>query len=113
MWHTREIETPEKWGNILQLYNQLLQIEYSPIVALNRTFALSKANGKKIAIKEALKIDLSNSHLYHSLLAELYNGIDITKQIESLKNALNLTKTENDRKILQDKLGKASCQHSV
>lgn len=32
----------EKWENILQLYNLLLQLEYSPIVALNRIFALSK-----------------------------------------------------------------------
>ena len=112
-WHTRENETTEKWENILQLYNQLLQIEYSPIVALNRTFALSKANGKRIAIKEALKIDLSNNHLYHSLLAELYDGIDNEKQIEYLNKALNLTKTENDRKILQNKLKKASCQHRI
>ena len=46
-WHTIKADTKEKWENILQLYNQLLQIEYSPIAALNRTYALSKANGKE------------------------------------------------------------------
>lgn len=46
-WHTSKTEIKEKWDNILQLYNKLLQIEYSPIVALNRTYALSKTNGKK------------------------------------------------------------------
>ncbi len=45
-WHTIKEDTKEKWENILQLYNQLLQIEYSPVAALNRTYALSKANGK-------------------------------------------------------------------
>ena len=57
-WHSRENDTMKKWENILQLYNQLLQIQYSPIIALNRTYALSKTDGKEIAIKEALKIDL-------------------------------------------------------
>ena len=40
-WNTQKEDTKEKWENILQLYNRLLQIEYSPIAALNRTYALS------------------------------------------------------------------------
>jgi RNA polymerase sigma factor (sigma-70 family) len=36
-WHTQKNDTTEKWETILQLYNRLLQIEYSPIAALNRT----------------------------------------------------------------------------
>ena len=52
-WHTIKEDTLEKWENILQLYNHLLSIEYSPIAALNRTFALSKARGKRE--KSALK----------------------------------------------------------
>ena len=43
--YTKE-DSKKKWENILQLYNQLLQIEYSPIAALNRTYALIKGNGK-------------------------------------------------------------------
>ena len=39
-WHTIKADTPEKWSAVLQLYNQLLQMEYSPIAALNRTYAL-------------------------------------------------------------------------
>ena len=42
-WHTVKEDTKEKWENILQLYNQLLQLQYSSIAALNRTYALSKA----------------------------------------------------------------------
>lgn len=34
--HTQKEDTPEKWQNILQLYNRLLILEYSPIAALNR-----------------------------------------------------------------------------
>jgi len=46
-WHTIKADTKEKWENILQLYNHLLLIEYSPIAALNRTYALAKVHGKK------------------------------------------------------------------
>src|SRR5688572_20249795 len=49
-WHTIKSDTKEKWDNILQLYNQLLILEYSPIAALNRTYALSKVKGKQEAI---------------------------------------------------------------
>src|SRR5258708_7167189 len=52
-WNT--IKTQEKWENILQLYNQLLTMVYSPIAALNRTFALSRARGKEEAIAAAEK----------------------------------------------------------
>lgn len=103
-WHTQKDENPEKWENILQLYNQLLQIEYSPIAELNRTYALAKANSKQKAIKELLKINLKDNHLFHSLLAELYNNYKLKKEIEHLTIALNLVKNDAERKILLDKL---------
>src|SRR5207247_7244342 len=59
-WNTQKADTKEKWETILQLFNQLLQIQYSPIAALNRTYALSKANGKQEAIPEAEKLNLTH-----------------------------------------------------
>lgn len=106
-WHTKLENTKEKWENILKLYNQLLLIEYSPIIALNRTYALSKANNKEAAIIEALKIDLKENHLYHSLLAKLYNGIDQRKQLGHLRTAIYLVKTDAERKLLEKRLEKA------
>jgi predicted RNA polymerase sigma factor len=50
----------------LQLYNRLLQIEYSLVATLNRTFALSKANGKQQAIAEAEKRQLKNNQYYYT-----------------------------------------------
>ncbi len=105
-WHTQSKDEQTKWEKILQLYNHLLQIEYSPIAALNRTYALSRANGKEHAIKEALKIDLKDNPLYHSLLAELYKGIDQTKELEHLKIALSLVKTDSEREMLEVRLEK-------
>ncbi len=52
-WHTIKTDSAEKWENVLQLYNKLLILEYSPMAALNRTYALAKADGKEKAIIEA------------------------------------------------------------
>lgn len=99
-WHTHKSDTHEKWESILQLYNKLLLMEYSPVAALNRTYALSKANGKEEAIVEAEKLNLVNDHLYHSLLANLYTGVNDEKVLHHLKTALSLAKTDADKKLI-------------
>ena len=76
-------------GNILQLYNELLVIEYSPMAALNRTYALPRANGKAEAIAEAERTNLTGNHLYDAWLGELYDGVDNEKALFHLQQALH------------------------
>jgi RNA polymerase sigma factor (sigma-70 family) len=103
-WNTQKQDTKEKWENILQLYNQLLQIEYSPVAALNRTYALSKANGKAYAIIEAEKLNLENNHFYFTLLGELYKDIDNIKAKQNFQKALSLAKTQTDKRTIEKKI---------
>ncbi|QEC68953.1 sigma-70 family RNA polymerase sigma factor [Panacibacter ginsenosidivorans] len=103
-WHTIKADTKEKWEAILQLYNQLLQIEYSPVAALNRTFVLSKANSKKEAIIEAEKLNLTSNHFYFVLLGELYTGVDNVKAKQNFQQALVLAKTNTDKQTIQKKI---------
>lgn len=103
-WHTVKADSKEKWENILQLYNRLLQLEYSPIAALNRTYALSKANGKAQAIKEAEKLSLTNNRFYFALLGELYTGLDNSKAEQNFQNAILLAKTPAEKNLLQKKI---------
>lgn len=104
-WHTRnEVDENEKWTQILNNYNRLLQLSYSPVAALSRTYALMKIEGAEIALKEALKINLKESHLYHSLLAEIYSQLDVAKQRVHLKIALGLAQTRHDKNLLESKL---------
>jgi RNA polymerase sigma factor (sigma-70 family) len=110
-YHTTPTDTKEKWENILQLYNQLLLIEYSPVAALNRTFALAKANGKKEAIIEAEKLQLGNYHLYHSLLGELYIDIDDKKAITHFKKALSLARSSSDKILINEKI--SGCERKI
>ncbi len=96
-WHTTKNDSQEKWENILQLYNQLLCISYSPVGALNRTYALSRIYGKQTAIVEAEKLGLEKNHLYHVLLGWLYTGVDNEKAKEHLNLALVYANTETER----------------
>jgi RNA polymerase sigma-70 factor (ECF subfamily) len=105
-WHTIKADTSEKWENILQLYNKLLVIEYSPIAALNRTFALSKARGRQEAITEAEKLNLSENQYYFTLLGELYFGLNNEAAKRHFNQALSLARTQADRQAIQSKLDK-------
>lgn len=107
-WHTQKTEGEEKWKSILQLYDYLLQIEYSPIAALNRTFALSKVAGKQKAIAEAEKLDLHDNHFYYALLGELYTEINTEKALQSFQRALSLARTQADKRTIQKKIDRLS-----
>ena len=102
--HSIKEDTLEKWENILNLYNQLLLINYSPGVALNRTFALYKARGQNVALTEAEKLKLEGNHFYHILLGELYQNIDNQKAIFHLQKAHSLARTDTEKQILLVKI---------
>ncbi|MFY0627576.1 MAG: sigma-70 family RNA polymerase sigma factor [Reichenbachiella sp.] len=102
-WHTQKQE--EKWDQILMLYNKLLTIEYSPIIAMSRSYALAKAQSPQKAIEEALKLKLQDNGHYFCLLAELYRmDEDIDLEINHLNKALKLVKKENEKVLIQRKL---------
>jgi len=103
-WHTRQADTPEKWENILQLYNNLLVLEYSPIAALNRAYAYSRVYGKARAIPEAAGLGLSGNLFYHSLLGELYAGTDDKAAAGHFEKALELAGSDEERSVLRGKL---------
>jgi RNA polymerase sigma factor (sigma-70 family) len=104
-WHTRHEDNIEKWGNILDLYNRLLQMEYSPVAAMNRTYALAKVYGKEIAIAEAKKLDLGG-HLYQVLLGYLYTDLDSTAAIQHLEMAYSLARSAGDKTTIANSIKK-------
>ncbi|WP_317167454.1 RNA polymerase sigma factor [Sphingobacterium sp. SGR-19] len=102
-WHI----TPtgeNKWKHILQLYNQLILIEYSPVTALNRIFAFAKVYGNKKAISAAETLNLVDSDYYHGLLGYLYSDINITKAVEHYEQAIQLTKSKIEKQTLKRKI---------
>ena len=103
-WHTIKKDSKEKWESILQLYNELLIKEYSPVAALNRTYALSMVHGKEAAIEAAEKLNLERNHFYFTLLGELYKDIDKQKALLNYQKALSLAKTQTDKQLLKRKI---------
>ena len=101
-WHTTD--SKDKWKNILQLYNQLILIEYSPITALNRTFVLSKVYGQENTISEAEKLNLKDNNQYHELLGYLFSKSDIQKAVGHYEKAIKLTKSETEKRTLRKEI---------
>lgn len=98
-WHTTPVDE-NKWEHILQLYNQLIIIEYSPITALNRTFAFAKVYGNERGIREAEQLNLGDNYYYHSLLGYLYADVDVDKAIAHYDKAIGSSKSAVEKKIL-------------
>jgi RNA polymerase sigma factor (sigma-70 family) len=114
-WHTNQTVATdglggatEKWENILRLYNNLLIIQYSPMAALNRAYAYFRVYGKEKAIPEAEGLRLDGNLFYHSLLGELYTGIDDGKAKAHLEKALELAGSSPERNVLRAKLDRFS-----
>lgn len=103
-WHCIKEDTNEKWEDILYLYDQLLQINFSPSVVLNRIYALYKVHGSKAALAEAEKLNFENNHFYFLLLGELYKNIDDEKAKLNLIKARDLAKTETEKEAIQEKI---------
>jgi RNA polymerase sigma-70 factor (ECF subfamily) len=103
-WHCIKEDSPVKWQSILQLYDQLLLINYSPAVALNRLFALYKAKGREAALEEAEQLQNSDNHFYHLLMGELYTSVDDRKALSHYQKAYTLAKTQTEKQGIQEKI---------
>jgi RNA polymerase sigma factor (sigma-70 family) len=103
-WHCKRDETMEKWQGIADLYDKLMEINYSPSVALNRAYALYKSKGAKVALAETEKLNLTNNHFYFTLLGELYEHIDVSKATSNYEKAIALARSDTDKKFLQNKI---------
>jgi len=59
------------WVQILQLYDQLLALTPSPIVALNRAVALAEVEGAFAALQVVDRLELRDYRLFHAIRADL------------------------------------------
>ncbi|WP_092381817.1 RNA polymerase sigma factor [Micromonospora phaseoli] len=61
------------WSQVVALYDQLVRIDPSPIVALNRAVAVAELDGPEVALAAVNRLDsaLAGYHAYHATLADL------------------------------------------
>lgn len=74
-------------------------MEYSPMTALNRTFAFAKVYGNERGIEEAEKLKLGDNSYYYSLLGYLYADSDVDKAIANYNKAIDLSKSIGSKMI--------------
>lgn len=106
-WHTNPTAI-NKWEHILKLYDQLILIEYSPVTALNRAFAIARVYGHEKAIQEAEKLRLTDNDHYHKLLGYLYETTDTGKAIFHYTLAVELINSKAAKLVLTKKIEQLS-----
>ena len=68
---TRRAPADTDWSQILQLYDQLMAIAPTPVVALNRAVAVAEVQGPAAALALVEGLDLDGYYLLHSIRADL------------------------------------------
>ncbi|HEY2239560.1 MAG TPA: sigma-70 family RNA polymerase sigma factor [Streptosporangiaceae bacterium] len=82
------------WSQILALYDWLMIIAPTPIVALNRCVALAETEGPETALRQLDELDLSGYHLYHATRADLLRRLDRRAEAATAYDAA-ITQTTN------------------
>jgi RNA polymerase sigma-70 factor, ECF subfamily len=61
------------WSQIVALYDQLVRLDHSPIVALNRAIAVAELDGPEVALAAVDRLEprLAGYHAYHAARADL------------------------------------------
>lgn len=103
-WHCIKEDMPEKWTDILQCYNRLMRINYSPGVALNRAYAVYKVYGQEAALQEMEKLNMEDSHFYYLLLGELYTNLDNELARVNFEKAFELARTQPEKQAIREKI---------
>lgn len=111
----RSVETTD-WENILLLYDNLLEIDASAIVLLNRAVVISKVFTLQKAIDELERISkdpvIENYQYYYSTLAELYLLQERFPEAEKyFVRAIGLASVPSEKAALQKKL--AFCHSAI
>jgi len=97
------------WRQIVALYNQLVRIQPSPVVHLNRAVAIAEYDGPEAGLTQIDALleqgELANYYLAHSARAELYRRLGRTDEARAAyAKALALTQQGPERQFLQDRI---------
>jgi RNA polymerase sigma-70 factor (ECF subfamily) len=97
------------WRRIVALYNQLVRIQPSPVVHLNRAVAIAMRDGPEAGLTHIDAVlehgELANYYLAHSARADMCRRLGRTAEARSsYEKALALTQQEPERQFLQERI---------
>ncbi len=102
---TRAADTD--WRQIVALYDRLLQLHPSPVVALNRAAAVAMAEGAAVGLPlvDVLADSLADYHLFHAARADLLRRLHRLDEAANAYEAAHMRATnEAERRFLQRRL---------
>jgi RNA polymerase sigma-70 factor, ECF subfamily len=92
------------WSQIVQLYDQLLAVSPTPVVALNRAVALAELHGPAAALAEVDALDLSGYHLFHATRADFLRRLSRSADAAMAYDAaLDLVTNAAERRFLEER----------
>jgi RNA polymerase sigma-70 factor, ECF subfamily len=93
------------WGQIVQLYDQLVAFTPTPVVHLNRAIAIAEVDGPADGLAIIDGLDLEGYHLYHAARADFLEQLGrIDEARAALDSAIELTANEPERRLLESRL---------
>ncbi|WP_457980645.1 RNA polymerase sigma factor [Ectopseudomonas composti] len=97
------------WVQIVGLYDELLRLQPSPVIELNRAVALAMRDGEQAGLEEIDRLlatgELDGYHLAHAARADLLRRLGRREQaIDAYRQALTLAQQGPDRQFLQKRL---------
>jgi RNA polymerase sigma-70 factor (ECF subfamily) len=97
------------WRQIVAIYDQLVRIQPSPVVYLNRAVAIAMRDGPEAGLAHIDAVlahgELANYYLAHSARADMYRRLGRTGEARSsYEKALALTQQEPERQFLQERI---------
>jgi predicted RNA polymerase sigma factor len=92
------------WGQILQLYDQLLALSPTPVVALNRAVAVAEVHGPAAALAAVDSLELGGYHLFHATRADLLRRLGRQAEAaDAYDAALALVGNAAERRFLDER----------
>ena len=89
------------WPQIVRLYDQLLTLAPTPVVALNRAVALAEVDGPAAALAVVDELDLGRYHLFHATRADLLQRLGRHAEAsDAYDTALSLATNATERRFL-------------
>jgi RNA polymerase sigma-70 factor (ECF subfamily) len=82
------------WPRIVELYDQLLSLSPSPVVALHRAVAVAEVDGPEAALVLVDGLDLGSYHLFHAIRADLLRRLGRTAEAAAAYEAA-IARTDN------------------
>jgi RNA polymerase sigma-70 factor (ECF subfamily) len=97
------------WPQIVALYNQLVRIQPSPVVHLNRAVAIAMRDGPEAGLAHIDAVlahgELANYYLAHSARADMCRRLGLSAEARSsYEKALALTHQEPERQFLEQRI---------